>query len=393
MKFSTVGVFAAGAGAIMIPPGMVFKITNPHYEPSTLNVDPFTQLLEVPCAGCSYAQPSEKGLVWTKGVENSLFLNVSVGSKPDTLELDGVQFYPPLLPLTAEAEPIYIVQAAKNTPMNEIRAHSGKFAKLRLTSWNFLAEDVRRVDSGEEVITIRLSLKALEQHPIEINDIVITSLKNNESQMMLLKTEIQTRPTSPHAPTKECQNFPLLCQWRAILAEKLDKVRGKFKGKCHKHAHHHHAHKGMKGNKHGGHKAHKGEHTEEHKRPHPHHHGKPHHNGKPHGHHMDEHMHHAKLHKVARFLLKVVIPLLIGVLVGMITYLVGMLVGTALAFVWTRIRGQRRYQAISLEDGDEVVVYDGDVSEKEVVPAEQYVDAPPQYIEVPVDDEKEVNKE
>jgi len=71
--------------------------------------------------------------------------------------------------------------------------------------------------------------------------------------------------------------------------------------------------------------------------------------------------------------------------------LLGML--ALVTLVWTRIRGQRRYQAISLEDGDEIVVYDEDVSEKEVVPAEQYVDAPPQYIEVPVDDEKEVNKE
>jgi hypothetical protein len=403
MKVSSVGVFAAGAGAIMIPPGLSFKPGNPHHGSSTLNVDPFTQLLEVPCPGCAYTQPSEQGLVWTKGVENSLFLNVSVGSKPDTLELDGVQFYPPLLPLTAEVEPIYIVQAAKKTPMNEIRAHADKFAKLRLTSWSFLAEDVRKVDSGEEIITIRLSLKALELQPIEIDDIIITGLKNSKAQMMLLKTETQARPASPHSSTKECQHFPLLCQWRAILAEKLDKVRGKFKGKCnkHKHAQGHgrHGHKDIKGNKHEEHQSEKAEQDGEHKRPHPHHHGKkPHHNGKkPHhqGQHKGMHMHHEKLHKVARFMLKVVIPLLIGVLVGMITYLVGMLVGTALALVWARFRGRGgRYQAIALEEGDEVVlVYDEHVSEKEVVPAEQYVDAPPQYIEVQIDDEKEVTQE
>jgi len=66
---TTIGLLAlagAGANAIVIPSTLSFEPSGGHL------IDPYAQLLQVPCLGCMYAQPHDDGFIWTKGVENVL---------------------------------------------------------------------------------------------------------------------------------------------------------------------------------------------------------------------------------------------------------------------------------------------------------------------------------
>jgi hypothetical protein len=65
----TLGLLAlagAGANAIVIPSTMSLDHTGGSL------IDPYAQLLQVPCLGCMYAQPHGDSFIWTKGVENVL---------------------------------------------------------------------------------------------------------------------------------------------------------------------------------------------------------------------------------------------------------------------------------------------------------------------------------
>jgi hypothetical protein len=66
---NTLGLLAlvgAGANAIVIPSTVSIE------QSGVRIIDPYAQLLQVPCLGCMYAQPNDDGFIWTKGVENVL---------------------------------------------------------------------------------------------------------------------------------------------------------------------------------------------------------------------------------------------------------------------------------------------------------------------------------
>jgi len=106
---------AALAQAIMIPSTVSLESisTTGGKHGSLALVNPYTQVLQVGCPGCMFAQSTterEEGFMWQQGVDNNLMLNISVGSQPETLELNGVRFYPPILSLTTEPPVPYISQ-------------------------------------------------------------------------------------------------------------------------------------------------------------------------------------------------------------------------------------------------------------------------------------------
>lgn len=359
----------------------------------------------VKCPGCAFAQPGKEnhGLLWTQGVDNGLYLNISVGSRPETLELNGVQFYPPLmnLDLTSEAPVPYIAQVPSVTSLVDIKSNPELYTAnpLRLTSWSLQAGTSHTVESGEEILTIHLQLSALERQPINTPEITIQALKNIEGQLLLLKVE-----TSPihHSPEK-CNDWPLLCKWRAIIASKFHGFKG-FKGMkphgCHKGA----KGKGIEGppstNMHHGPDSHHdgaGEMDKHHGKPHgnhtgPPHHGKPHHekpnhgklhHGKPHhGGHRHHHHHkiHRVLHVIGRILLTVFVPILLGVAAGMITYGLGMFLGASIALLWTKVR-PARYQRVALSE-EEAEAPRGSIDKAEFLDEKVDIEAPPQYAEV-----------
>lgn len=387
-SISTLGLLALGAHAIMIPSTVSLE-SLPNAEVGTTSlVDPYTQLVEVPCPGCMYAQPHEGGFIWTQGVENSLILNISVGANPSSLELNGVQFYPPLMTFGELPIPS-IAQVPSHVSLSEIKEHPELYTAhpLRLTSWSFQAGSASTVnEEGHELLSISLHLGALEMQDINVPDVAITALKDSSGSLVILRVDQTPAASSPMEKGKECQSWPLVCKWKAILEAKLQALRGKVKGHgCGGKA------KGAHGKpmiadgekhedekEHGMHK-HKGEGSAR-----PHHHG-----GAWHKHHR-HHKLHRILHAIGRVLLTVFIPILIGVAAGMILYLMGYVLGATLGFIVTKLFGRRTaaYQPIALVVEEEPR---SSVEKFEFKDEEQVVgEAPPEYVEV---ESKPVEKE
>ncbi|KAF2673830.1 hypothetical protein BT63DRAFT_451885 [Microthyrium microscopicum] len=362
-------VIASGANAIMIPPDVTMAATG-------FGVDPFAQIVRIPCPGCPLAQFGKDGLSWTQN-ENYLVANISVGSNSQTLELNGIPFYPPVMNLVHPE----VLQVPADMSMEQLRsparlatpAHS-----VRLTAWSFESKGIRTSKNNlERVLNLSLRIHAIEQKAVRVPELLITAVETTRGDLLIVKAEASDKPASPKASQKECRNWPLLCKWRAIVADRLETMRTKMHGHgCGK--------KGQPGMQmHHG----KRPHRPHHKKPHHGHdnatHTRPHH--RPHHHHAKPHGHrhhkmHRFMHNVARVLLVVVIPVLIGILAGMITYLIGMLVGTAIALVWIKLRRrQASYQPIALSEEDAEAHHD---SEKGVFTEESYSEAPPLYEEV-----------
>jgi hypothetical protein len=321
-------------------------------------VDPYTSLLLADCPGCLYAQHRQGGLLWTESVENKLYLNVSVGSQPESLELNGVQFYPPVLSLISKPDSPYIAQVPAELTLKDIREKPELVGQpLRLTGWGFSAESAQTVnESGEEVLTIHLQLDALEQQPIHIPMLIITVLKNTDGQLMILNVE----QSSPQSAAEECKNWPLLCKWRAIVAANLQSMRGKVRGKCSKRPH---AGMGIAEHKNGRHGHHRGQ------RPHHHHHS--------HG----QNRHQFPGAAIRKIILTIVIPILVGILAGMLTYLLAIAIGAVAAFVVVRLRGRQAYTPVALDE--EAPAYDEGLTKQDFLDAEVAdFESLPVYVEV-----------
>jgi len=371
---STLGLLAlaaAGAHAIMIPSTVALENINAELGPTTL-FHPFTNIIEIACPGCLFAQPHEGGFIWTKGVENSLILNISVGSNPSSLELNDVQFYPPLMTLSSEPPIPTIIQIPAGVTPPEAVAHPEQYASLRLTSWSFHAGSASTINGqGHEIISISLHLGALETQDINVPDLSITAIKDTEGILTIVRLEQTPALDSPPDKGTECTGWPLLCKWKAMLAAKLSAWKNKMHG-------HHGCGKGKGKGAHA--KPTVGAGADE---PHRSHHKGP--DGKHHGH-GHGHRHHSKLHRmlhaIARVLLTVLVPVLVGVAAGMLLYLVGYAVGASLAFVVARVVGRRAagYRPIVLVEDDEREPRAS--TEKCEYADEDAGEAPPRYVEV-----------
>jgi hypothetical protein len=370
---------AVAASAIMIPSTVSLERLPPSNKHGSLSlVDPYTQMLQVGCPGCAFAQSTEAGdgFIWTQGVENNLLLNISVGSQPETLELNGVRFYPPILSLTTEPPVPYISQVPAGHSLAELRKNADTFTTkpLRLTSWSFHAGTSHTVnESGEEILTIVLQLNALERQPVSVPDITITALKNTDAQLMLLKIETLQRPKTAH----KCKDneWPVLCKWRGIIADRLQGFRSKGMGMgCHKRPHGFHG-RPSHNMHHGANSHHDGAGPMEHHRPN---HGM---YGGHRGGHRHHHHHHSKVMSLVRVFGSILFPVILGIVAGMVTYLIGMTLGAIVAFIWLKVRPERQYERVALGDDEEDDFEGGDV-EKMAFVQEQSVMAPPVYVEV-----------
>jgi hypothetical protein len=367
----------AGAAAFMIPPNVALESASKSAIPNMVT-DPFSMKLLVPCKGCPYAEFNDKGMVWTE-LDNSLFLDVAVNHKLDTVELNGVQIYPPQIPASLKLNPevARIAQIPSTVSLNAIESNRKLYLAhpLTLTSFGLEATTVHSLkETGEEIIKIRLSINALEGKAINMPNIVITALKNPEIHLMVLNVELQ----EPQEVSKGCHGLPLMCKWKNVLGNMVNSLRGKLRGKCHKSRPHkisaeeQHKKEEQEKPKHHSHDKsnRKGHHKDQHK---------VHHKGHHHGHHRHHHRLHRFLHKAASILLTIVIPLLLGILAGMLTYTVGMLLGTVIALVWIRVRSMRNnYQPIALDDEEEP----RESFDKDEFVEAVYVEAPPMYVEV-----------
>jgi hypothetical protein len=221
-----------------------------------------------------------------------------------------------------------------------------------------------------ELLPMNLHISSVEGMAVNPPTLTINVLKDTNGRLMI--ASFDTTEASDASAQDNCNEWPLLCKWKGIVAERIEQMKKMAKGKgCNKRPHGHHnvmAEDGIAG---------KPPHRSRPGRPHPHH--RPHH-GPHHGHHG-----HNRMHSFAsRAFFSILVPIVIGIFAGTLTYLVGMALGTLIAIVIARVRGQN-YQRIAL---DEEVVDDVPNEKEEYAELPAY-DAPPVYEEAT---EKEVDE-
>lgn len=222
-------------------------------------------------------------------------------------------------------------------------------------------------------------ITSVESKPMNPPTVTINLLKDPSGRLMIASFDAkQTLEAKPVEQTKECKQWPLLCKWKGIMADRIEQLKHMRKGRpgCHKRPH------GMQ-------------------RPHGHHnpmeeetfHGKPPHRfrpgGRPHPHHMEHnghHRHHGHHHQMHMFLRRafftVLVPILIGIFAGTLTYLLGMALGCLIAIVVAKVRGQS-YQPIALEDEDVEEGIVEEACEKQEYTELPAYEAPPSYEDAP----------
>ncbi|EKG15016.1 hypothetical protein MPH_07800 [Macrophomina phaseolina MS6] len=359
--------FGLGAALALAAPSAAFLLPStadgvvPDREFSL--VDTTSQLLTLDCPGCPFAGSSDDDLVWVQGVENSLLLNFSV-VEGHSIELNGVKLYPPSFDTIPQPIPVYQVRA--DIPLTDIRANIGKYTDkpLRISAYALEIDPAVTGSAGDELVPMTLQLSSLEAHRIGVPALSVKLIKHPEGGLSILPitTAAPIHGSEPQQNDDECESWPVLCKWRAMIADRIHSMKGglnKIKGGC------------MKGRPHATGK------PEEHQER-PNHlpgHRRPHHG--PHG-----IMRHHRSGPLARFFAtigRVMIPIAIGISIGALTYAMGWLLGCIIAYAWVKYNQRRG-------NGYEVVAADEeDVLAKADIPAE----APPVYTEKEAASEEE----
>ncbi|KAF1970655.1 hypothetical protein BU23DRAFT_206041 [Bimuria novae-zelandiae CBS 107.79] len=363
---------AAGAtNAILIPPGVsAAELDLGDDMAMEVAANSFPRTASLDCATCEIAAQTPDGsLAWTQGDGNSFVLDFDVGPHEDSLNIDGVQLYPPTF--------AYFTQPFRVAQINP----DGENLPLRVTGYNFHYTSAETVsEAGIELIPMTFQINSIEGKAVDPPALTINLLKDPNGKLMIASfTSPQAVESSPADQEKECSEWPLLCKWRAVMADRINGMKAhKSKPGCHKH----------QGNP-------MAEDTVEGKPPHRFRPGHPHHRP----HHMGGHPHyrHYRVHKMfRRVFLTVLVPILIGIFAGTLTYLIGIALGYIVAIILTKIRGQPLYESVALdEESDD---FEEQLGEKEVYDHLPQYDSPPVYdeavekevVEKEVAEEKEV---
>lgn len=273
------------------------------------------------------------------------------------VELNGVRLYPPSFDSIPQPIPVYQVRA--DIPLTDLRANIAKYTDkpLRISAYALEIDPSVTGSSGDELVPMTLQLASLEAHHIAVPALSVKLIKHPEGDIsiMPITTAAPIHGTKPQQDDKECQGWPVLCKWRAMITDRIQNMKGgleKVKGGC------------MKGRPHGASKD-EMEHDER-----PHH--RPGHGRPPHGPHGI--MRHHRTGPLSRFLQtisRIMIPIVIGISIGAFTYAMGWLLGCIIAYAWVKFHMRRRngYAAVAADEEGAVA--------KEDVPNE----APPVYTE------------
>lgn len=274
------------------------------------------------------------------------------------LNVGGIQLYPPAL----SRDTVHVTQIDAEEEL-----------RLRATGFQFRYNGAETVsDAGNELLFLSLRITDIEDVPVPLPELTIYLLKDTEGHLMIASAH-PTPPGEERLPTDEaeaCNEWPLLCQWKKMVADRINRLRKAGKGcqnRPHGHGYNPMTEEALEG-----------------KPPHRFHSGQPHHgpHHRPHG--MG--YHHGRNGRAQEFLRRafftILIPIVIGIFAGTVTYLIGMALGCLMAITIAKIRGQD-YQRIALEeDGEEA-----EESEKTKYAELPAYEAPPVYDEV---SEKEV---
>lgn len=313
-------------------------------------------------------------------------------------QVDDIQLFPPTMSLNT----IHVTQV---DPTSE------EALRLRVTGFQLRFDGADTVsESGTELLPLTLQIASIEDVAVDLPELKINLLKDSEGRLMIASYDAAQPIEASHVDkAKECNEWPLYCKWKSILADKIETMKKAGKG-CNKRPHgqgHGHGnimeeettsgkppHRFRPGKPHhrpdGPFPHHQSDGPSPHHRPHgppPHHMGPGgHHKG--HGGHHHHHHAHGRVQAIfRRAFFTVLIPIVIGIFVGTVTYLVGMALGCLIAIIIAKFRGQS-YHRIALEEDDEEAVEDaGLYAEKQEYAELPAYDDPPVYNEA---EEKEV---
>ncbi|KAF2854000.1 hypothetical protein T440DRAFT_552607 [Plenodomus tracheiphilus IPT5] len=354
MSPSKLGIFASLAlatSAVLIPPSITTEELGDDKALAGLVIDPFSRAVTLDCPGCPFASLKGDSYKWTHDVGNAFRLDLEIGDET-TFKIDDVQLFPPNLSVNT----IHVTQ---------IDPSSEEDLRLRVTGYQFRYNGAETVsETGTELLPVTFRIIRIEDVPVQLPELNINLLKDTEGRLMIASFDMM-RPVEEASPIdelKECNEWPLLCKWKSILADRIERMKKMGKG-CHKRPHGH------------GHSNPMMEETTEGKPPHRFQPGKPHH--RPH------HRHGRVQTFLRRAFFTILIPIVIGIFAGTVTYLIGMALGCLIAITIAKIRGQG-YQRIALEDDVEEADEDAEKQEYAELPA---YEAPPVYDEAA---EKEV---
>lgn len=276
-------------------------------------------------------------------------LDFNVGIQEDSLNIDGVQLYPPTFK--------YFTQPFTISQVNP----DGENLPLRVTGYNFHYTSAETVsEAGIELIPMTFQINSIEGKQVDPPALTINLLKDPNGKLMIASfTLVDAAENTPAEEVKECKEWPLLCKWRAIMADRISSVKSHMgKPGCH----------GRKGNA-------MSEETTEGKPPHRFRPGHPHHRP----HHMqghEGHRHHRFHMMLRRAFFTVLIPILIGIFAGTLTYLIGMALGCLIAVAIAKFRGQSVYESVAQDEESADLEECGEKQAYDDLP--EY-DAPPMY--------------
>jgi len=339
MRFS-LGVVAAFAvaDAFLLPPEISAADTD------IIKTLPFEdavaidgRIMEINCPGCPVLTDIEDKMHSTQ-VDSVLKLDFRlVHDGQDRLYLNNLQIYPINPGVENIFEPLTAPQMIKTDDNTWEYSSSPKLGYAISVAHPVSKSNQDQLDLVSiHVEIIEVANKYLPSMPV----VEIKLLETPSHKLMIgdaIIKEPQSQPLSKPATADAQDCTTMLCKWRAIVADRLSKLKG-----C-----------GSKARPAievvPAHKTHG-------------HHGRPGpHRSRPNGSHLP-YRHHHKHHGITRFLkgivMHVIIPVLIGVMVGITASLLGMVVGHIAIFIWRMLfrRGQR--QQYTKVQQEEIVVED-----------------------------------
>jgi len=367
---SKLGIFASlalAASAVLIPPTISSEDVGYDNALETLAINPLKRSVALECPGCAFATKEGKAFTWKEGAGNTFVLDFEIGGEGDSLNIAGFQLFPPTFN-----------NAIASFHVSQIDPQSGNALQLQVTGSQSRFDGAETISqAGTELLPLTLQITSLEGEPVNPPELRINLLKDSRGRLMIASFETaQTEENSLASDKKDCNEWPLLCEWKDIIAERIEKMKKMGKG-CNKRPHGQDgpvAHDGFHG---------KPPHRFRPGRPHDRPHHRPHHHGHgPHGHHR-----HHRVHMfLRRALFTILIPIVIGIFAGTVTYLVGMALGCLIAMVVAKVHG-RGYERIALEEDVEQAEEEHPKKvedEKEEFAELPAYDAPPVYEEADV---------
>ncbi|KAN0089418.1 hypothetical protein V8E51_019678 [Hyaloscypha variabilis] len=343
MRFTQLGVVAAlavAADAFLLPPEISAADTD------IINTLPFEdavavdgRVMEINCPGCPVINAIEDKMHPTQ-VDSVLKLDFRlVHDEFDRLYLNNLQIYPMNPSAKNFLEPLTATQMVKNDDNTWEYSSTPKLGYA--------------ITVGRPMVSSKDQLELVSIHVeiLEVADVYLPSMPTVDLQLLETPShKLMIGDASINQSVKQVQPehdecTTILCEWRAIVADRLSKLKG-----C------------------GSKKASPGPSIQIIPQPHEGHghHGRPHSHGKhPDGPHRPYRHHRHRHGGITRFLkgivMHVVIPVLIGVMVGITASLLGMIVGHIAIFVWRllfrRNTPRQQYTKVQQEEAavDDVV--------------------------------------